>query len=138
MPSMPFMQQGKPLDVPRTVHQALELYHQGQIAESERLYAAVLGVRPNNVDALLMLSIIKLNRGEPGTALRLILAAMQERPKSPQILFNYGLTLVALQRHDEALATFEQAIKHKKGFADAHNNRGGVLVVALVVALVVR
>jgi predicted O-linked N-acetylglucosamine transferase (SPINDLY family) len=126
---MPFMQQGKPLDVPRSVQQALELYHKGQIAESERLYTAVLGVRPNNVDALLMLSIIKLSRGEPGTALRLILAAMQERPKSPQILFNYGLTLVALQRHEEALATFEQAIKHKKGFADAHNNRGGVLVV---------
>ena len=128
MPSMPFAQ-GKPLDVPRTVHQALELYHQGQIAEAERLYAAVLAVRPTNVDALLMLSIIKLSHGESGTALRLILAAMQERPKSPQILFNYGLVLIALKRHEDALATFEQAIKHKSRFADAHNNRGGVLVV---------
>jgi protein O-GlcNAc transferase len=128
MPPMPFAQ-GNSLDVPRTLQQALELYHQGQIAESERLYSAVVGARPNNVDALLMLSIIKLSRGEPGTALQLILAAMQERPKSPLILFNYGLVLIALKRHEEALAIFEQAIKHKGRFADAHNNRGGVLVV---------
>ena len=128
MPSMSFAQ-SKPLDVPRTVHQALELYHQGRIAEAERLYADVVAVRPNNVDALLMLSIIKLSHGEPGTALRLISAAMHERPKSPQILFNYGLVLIAMKRHEEALAIFEQAIKHKGRFADAHNNRGGVLVV---------
>ena len=115
MPSLPFAQ-GKPLDVPRTVQQALELYHQGRIAEAERLYAAVLAVRPNNVDALLMLSVIKLSHGELGTALRLILAAMQQRPKSPLILFNYGLVLVAMKRHEEALAPFEQAIKYKSRF----------------------
>ena len=102
MPLLP-LPQGKPLDVPRTLQQALELYHQGKIAESERLYAAVYAVRPTNVDALQMLTVIKLGQGELGTALRLVLAAMQERPKSPQILFNYGLVLVGLKRHAEAL-----------------------------------
>jgi protein O-GlcNAc transferase len=127
MPSLP-LPQGKPLDVPRTVHQALDLHRQGRIAEAERLYAAVLAVRPDNIDALQMLGSITLSRGELPTALRLISAAMQQRPKSPQILSAYGLVLIALKRHEEALATFEQAIKQKSRFPDAHNNRGGVLV----------
>ena len=61
-------------------------------------------------------------------ALRLFSAAMQLRPKSPQILLGYGLALNAMSRHEDALATFDLAIKHKGRFAEAHNNRGGVLV----------
>jgi len=127
MPSMP-LPQGKPLDVPRTIHQALELHHQGRIAEAERLYAAVLAARPDHVDALQMLGVIKLSRGDAVTALRLVSAAMQLRPKSPQILLNHGLVLNAMSRHEEALASFEEALKHKGRFAEALNNRGSVLV----------
>jgi protein O-GlcNAc transferase len=128
MPTTPLLQ-GKPVDILRTAQQALQLYHQGRIAEAERLYDAVLAVRPDNIDALQMQGIIKLSRGELATALRLNLAAMQQRPKSPQILFNYGLVLLAMKRHEEALTTFDQAIKHKARFPEAHNNRGGALVV---------
>ena len=71
MPSLP-LPQGKPLDVPRTMHQALELHHQGRIAEAEPLYAAVLAARPDHFDALQMLGVIKLARGELATALRLV------------------------------------------------------------------
>jgi predicted O-linked N-acetylglucosamine transferase (SPINDLY family) len=127
MPSMP-LPQGKPLDVPRTIHQALELHHQGRIAEAERLYAAVLAVRPDHVDALQMLGVIRLSRGDAVTALRLVSAAMQLRPKSPQILLNHGLVLNAMSRHEEALASFEQALRHKGRFAEALNNRGSVLI----------
>src|SRR4051812_31677099 len=128
MPSTPLLQ-GKPLDVPRTVLQATELYHQGRMAEAEQLYASVLAARPDNIDALQMLGLIKMARGELATALRLNLAAMQQRPESPQILFNHGLILIAMKRHEEALAAFEQAIKHQSRFPEAHNLRGGVLVV---------
>ena len=128
MPSMP-LPQDKSLDVPRTVHQATELYQQGRMAEAEQLYASVLAVRPDNVETLQMLGVIKLARGDLATALRLLSAAMQQRPKSPQILFNYGLVLIALKRYEDALAAFEQAIKHKGRFPEAHNHRGGVLVV---------
>ena len=57
---MPFLQQGKPLDVPRTVHQALELYHQGQIAEAERLYARTGWTRVGSVPGFALLP-----QGEP-------------------------------------------------------------------------
>jgi predicted O-linked N-acetylglucosamine transferase (SPINDLY family) len=130
MPSMPSFSpsQGRPLDVPRTMHQALELHHQGRLAEAEPLYAAVLAVRPDHFDALQMLGVIKLARGDLATALRLVSAAMQVRPKSPQVLLNLGLVLNALNRPEEALASFDEALKHKGRFAEALNNRGSVLV----------
>jgi protein O-GlcNAc transferase len=127
MPSMP-LPQGKPLDVPRTVQQALELHHQGRVAEAEPLYAAVLAVRPDHFDALQMLGLIKLSRGDAVTALHLVTAAMRLRPKSPQILLNHGLVLNAMSRHEEALASFDEALKHKGRFAEALNNRGSVLI----------
>ena len=127
MPSLP-LPQGKALDVPRTIHQALELHHQGRIADAERLYSAVLAVRPDHFDALQMLGLIKLARGEAVTALHLVSAAMRLRPTSPQVLLNHGMVLNALDRHEEALASFDQALKHKGRYAEALNNRGSVLI----------
>src|ERR1044072_2638731 len=120
--------QGKPLDVARTFQRALELHHQGRIAEAEPLYAAVLALRPEHFDTLQMLGLIKLGRGDFVTALRLIGAAQQQRPTSPQVLLNHGNVLDAMKRHDEALQSFDEAIKRKSRFAEAHNSRGSVLI----------
>src|SRR5581483_10535042 len=114
--------QSKPLDVPRTMHQALELHHQGRIAEAERLYAAVLAARPDHFDPLQMLGVIKLARGDLVAALRLVSQAMQQRPNSPQVLVNPGMMLHAMTRHREALASVDEAIRLKSKFAEAHNN----------------
>src|SRR5215207_965384 len=120
--------QGNPLDVARTFQQALELHHQGRIAEAEPHYAVVLAVRPDHFDALQMLGVIKLGRGDLGTALRLIGAALQQRPTSPQVLLNHGNVLDAMKRHHEALTSFDEAIKRKSRYAEAHNNRGSALI----------
>src|SRR6185369_5517859 len=98
-----------------------------KLAEAERLYAAILQVRPDNIDALQMMALTKLAHGQPAVALRLMSSAMQARKPSPQILLNYGLILNALQRHGEAIESFDQAIKQKSKFAEAHNNRGATL-----------
>ena len=126
MPALP-LPKTKPFDVPRTMHQALELHHQGRLADAARLYESVLAVRPDHFDALQMLGVIKLGRGELAAALRLVGAAMRTRPNSPQVLLNYGLVLNALNRHEDALTSFEQALKQKARFAEAHNNRGSAL-----------
>jgi len=127
MPPMPLPKHG-PFDVPRTMHQALECHHQGRLAEAERLYSAVLSVRPDHFDALQMLGVIKLGRGELAAALQLVSAAMKARPSSPQVLVNHGMVLNALGRHEEALANFDQALKYKAKFVEALNNRGSVLI----------
>src|SRR5262245_3127287 len=120
--------QGKPLDVARSFDPALTLHHQGRIAEAEALYSVVLAARPDHFDALQMLGVIKLGRGDLPAALRLTGAALQQRPTSPQVLLNHGNVLNAMQRHHEALANFDEAIKRKKSFAEAHCNRGPTLL----------
>ncbi len=119
--------QSKPLDVSRTFEQALAFHHSGRLSEAERLYTAVLAARADHFDALQMLGLIKLGRGEASAALQLISTALQSRPNSPQALLNRGLVLNALNRHQEALASFDLALKHKGRYAEALNNRGCVL-----------
>jgi protein O-GlcNAc transferase len=115
------------LNVPQAFAQALKLHEQGRLAEAERLYAAVLAVRPDHFDALQMMGLVKLAAGQPAEALRLVAAAMGARKPSPQVLLNHGLILDALKRHQEAVESFDQAIKLKSKYAEAHNNRGATL-----------
>jgi predicted O-linked N-acetylglucosamine transferase (SPINDLY family) len=117
----------EPFNVPQALAQALKLHEQGRLAEAERLYAAILAVRPDNFDALQMMGLVKLATDRPADALHLMAAAMGARTPSPQILLNYGLVLNALARHQEAIESFDRAIKLKSKFAEAHNNRGAAL-----------
>jgi tetratricopeptide (TPR) repeat protein len=116
---------GKPksLDVTRTFEHALALHHQGRFAEADGLYSAVLAAQPHHCDALQMLGLVKLRRGDPAAALKFVASAMRLRPNAPQVLLNYGLVLNVLDRHEEALASFDRALKHKRKFAEALNNR---------------
>src|SRR5688500_7387257 len=112
----------KLLDVVQTFERALLFHHQGRLAEAEGLYSAILAVRPDYFDALQMLGLVKLRRGEPTAALKLMASAMKMRPSAPQVLLNYGIVLNALDRHEEALASFDRALKHKRKYAEALNN----------------
>jgi len=107
--------------------QALQYHHAGRLPEAERLYAEILRVRPDHVDALQMMSLIKLAKGDAAQALQLMAAAMRGRKATPQMLLNHGLILNALERHQEALESFDAALKGKSKFAEAHNNRGAAL-----------
>lgn len=114
------------LNVPQALAQALQLHERGQLAEAEKLYAAILSARPDHFDALQMMGLVKLAKGQASEALHLMGAAMRAR-KSPQVLLNYGIVLNALKRHAEAIESFDQAIKLKSKYAEAHNNRGATL-----------
>ena len=68
-----------------------------------------------------MLALIKLERGELAVALRLMSAAFQARPKSPEVLVNYGLVLNGLGRNDrQALAVFDRVLSIKRRSVEAH------------------
>lgn len=107
--------------------QGLKLHEQGRLTEAGQFYAAVLAVRPDHFDALQMMALVKVAAGQPAEALRLMSMAMGARKPSPQILLNHGLILELLKRYQEAIESFDQAIKLKSKFAEAHNNRGAAL-----------
>lgn len=116
-----------PFNVAQAFAQALQFHERGQFAQAEPLYAQVLAARPDHVDALQMMALVKLAKGQPAEALNLVSAAMRARAPSPKLLLNHGLILNALERREEALESFDRAIKLKSKFAEAHNNRGAVL-----------
>jgi tetratricopeptide (TPR) repeat protein len=120
-------QSAKPLNVARAITHAFEHHRQGRLPQAALAYADILAVKPDHVDALHMLGVIKLQSGELAEALRLMAAALKAKPKSPDVLINHGLVLNALGRHDEALASFEAVIAVKPNSAEAYNNRGSVL-----------
>jgi tetratricopeptide (TPR) repeat protein len=120
-------QSAKPLNVARAITHAFEYHRQGRLPQAAQAYADILAVKPDHVDALHMLGVIKLQSGELAEALRLMAAALKAKPKSPDVLINHGLALNSLGRHDEALASFEAVIAIKPNSAEAYNNRGSVL-----------
>src|SRR5262245_36603817 len=113
MPTAP-VPKAAPFRVPQTFAQALELHKQGRLADAERLYAEVLTHRPDHFDALQMLSVIKLAKGQPAEALRLISEAMRMRKPSPQVLLNYGMILHALDRREEAALQAGRVLAHER------------------------
>src|SRR5450432_2118279 len=125
--SMAQLQTSKTFNLPQAIQQALDFHRQGKLPQAEKLYSEVLAVRPDYFEALHMLALIKLDRGDLAGALRPMSSALQARPNSPDVVLNYGIVLNALGRYEEALASFDHVLSIKKRSVEAHNNRGTVL-----------
>jgi eukaryotic-like serine/threonine-protein kinase len=63
----------------------------------------------------------------PDEAMRFHSAALALSPRSPGMHLNLGNALASLGRDDEALAAFDEAIRLKEDYAEAHNARGAAL-----------
>ncbi|MEP7031906.1 MAG: tetratricopeptide repeat protein, partial [Pseudolabrys sp.] len=124
---MALLQSSRPFNVPQAVQQALDLHRQGKLPQAEKLYSDILAVRPDYFEALHMLGLVKVQRGDFAGALHLMLGALKARPKSPEVLLNYATVLNGLGRYDEALDTLGQVLSIKRRSVEAYNNRGAVL-----------
>ena len=117
----------KTFNVPQAIQQALDFHRQGKLPQAEKLYSDVLALRPDYFEALHMLGLLKVQNGDPASALRLMAGALQARPKSPEVLINYSIVLDALGRREEALAALDTVLSIKRRSVEAHNNRGALL-----------
>ncbi len=117
-----------PLNVAQAYDRALTLRKQGRFNEAEQLYAQVLAARPDHVDALHMMGVVNMLRGNcprrcGSSRPRWACASRRRSYSTIRAWFR-----TRWRRPEEALASFEQAIKLKSKFADAHKDRGVVLV----------
>ena len=117
-----------PADIVQAVEDAAALYRQGRLDEAEKICTRVLKARSDWFDALHLLGLIKLQGGKAGAAHGHLEAALKLNPGSPQALSNLGMTLAALNRDNEALATLDQALALAPDNYEALNNRGNVLL----------
>jgi tetratricopeptide (TPR) repeat protein len=109
-------------DLYRLLDQAIKLHGSGKLAEAERIYTALLSAEPANFTALHFLGILRAQQGRNDEALSLIGAAIRCNPRSASAPTNQGTVLAALNRHQEALASYDRSLALQPD-ADTLNNR---------------
>jgi predicted O-linked N-acetylglucosamine transferase (SPINDLY family) len=115
-------------DVSDLFGRAVTDHRSGQLAKAQAGYKKLLKKSPNHFDALHMLAVSEYQSGNHQSAERLLRQAVLVNPQSAAAQFALGTVLAALQRHDEALARFDNLIAMQADFADAHVSRGNVLL----------
>jgi tetratricopeptide (TPR) repeat protein len=112
----------------RSVEQARTLHRNGRLDEADQIYDAILAADPHHFDALQLSGVLKHQQGRSVEALRLVAAALEAQPGSADAQMNYGVILAALDRHEEALASFDRLLAMGAGDdSTLHYNRGNVL-----------
>jgi len=107
---------------------AIAAHRSGNISEAERAYTTILRGSKTHPVALHMLGLLHAQRGNFADAEPLLKKAARANPGDPHILFNYANVLRALDKTDDALAWLSKVIALSPNFADAHLNRGAILM----------
>jgi tetratricopeptide (TPR) repeat protein len=114
-------------DVAALFDQAVALFRGGRLAEAKRIARRILADQPKHAQALHLLGVALSQQGNHTEGLRFIDAAMHIEGQSASIYNSRGNVLVALQRFDEAVASYDKAIALTPDYAEAFCNRGGAL-----------
>jgi tetratricopeptide (TPR) repeat protein len=115
------------VDVAALFDQALALFRAGHLAQAKRIARRILADDPNHAQALHLLGVALSQQGNHTEGLRFIDAARQIDGQSASIHNTRGNVLVALQRFDEAVASYDNAIALKSDFIEPFCNRGAAL-----------
>src|SRR5579864_1798196 len=101
------------------LQEGLRFHQQGRLVDAERLYAEVLQQEPASVDALHLLGIAAIQSRRTNQGVDLLTKAIGLNPNSAPPYNDLGKVLSALERHEQALASFERAIALEPDFAAA-------------------
>ena len=108
-------------------NQAVLLHQQGQLTQAQTLYEDVLKSLPRDFNSLHLLGVVAYQTHKHERAVELIAKAIEINPDMAEPYSNIGLALRALERLDEALASYDKALAIKPDYTEAYNNRGNVL-----------
>ncbi|KVQ53422.1 glycosyltransferase 9 family protein [Burkholderia territorii] len=109
------------------LRQARAKLEQRDFAGAARLYEGVLAMMPDHVEALHLLGVVHLARGDASRAEPLIARSMRFGLDQPWNFANHAAALTGTGRHREALDAAAQALARDSGHAPAHAARGDAL-----------
>jgi tetratricopeptide (TPR) repeat protein len=107
--------------------EGIRAHRAGRLGEAERRYREVLADAPQHPDALNLLGVIASHAGQHGDAARLISEAIRLGGEQGLYLSNLGNALRGLNRLDEAVTAYRQALAKAPQLVDAYYNLGTVL-----------
>ena len=112
----------------RAINEAAGYYQQGRLDDADKICTRVLKAAPDWFDALHLAGLLKLDSGKAAAAQVLLAKALKLNPNAPQVLANYGRTLAALNRDDDAMAALDKALALAPDSFETINIRGTVLL----------
>ncbi len=110
----------------REIERAVALHRDGDVDAAERVYRRILKADPENPEALHLLGVVALQRGDGAGAESLIAQAVARDPKRGEFQRNLALAQMALDRLADAADNLEQAVALDAGDAAALINLGAV------------
>ena len=105
---------------------AVAHHHAGRIGDAEAIYRQVLATDPENPDALHLLGVVALQRGNAQEAVDLASRSLANRPDDPNALNHLGEAYRMLGFLDEAKTCFEKTLALDSNYHQACNNLGNV------------
>jgi protein O-GlcNAc transferase len=112
------------LQLAQILQHGIAAHRQGQLAEAERSYQAVLEVKRDDFDSLHLLGVVRWQQRRHDEASRLIKQALRVRPDSAEACANLGIVLHSLERPAEAMAAYERALAINPRYPKALCHRG--------------
>ncbi len=108
--------------------EALEYHERGDLDQAARIYEAVLAVDPNEPEALHLLGVVALQRGDPAQGVALIGRAVSLQPADATFHVNLGEAYWALGQLDKVIACCESALRLQPNSPGVLCNLGSTLV----------
>lgn len=127
-PARPHLRRFAAAGVAASVALAILTYQRNRLFESEeRLWAAVVELRPDNARARINYGIELMKSGREAAAedqMRAALPLHADRDTRAQILVQLGSSLAARRQSDEGIKYLEEALALKPGLPEAHSILG--------------
>src|SRR5262249_23652491 len=113
---------------PPSLPEAIAHHRRGELEPAERIYRAILTRQPDDPEALHLLGVLVLQRGQPRQAIELIERAIAGNPAAAVFHGNLGEAYRACGELPRAAASYQTALRLQPEAADVAVNLGTLLM----------
>jgi predicted O-linked N-acetylglucosamine transferase (SPINDLY family) len=106
------------------INDAIALHKQGELDKAELIYRQIIGVDPRDSDAIHLLGVVAMQKGDFQVSVDLITKAIEINKNVPSYHSNLGNVLQEIKQFDAAIASYDAAIELKPDLVEAYYNRG--------------
>lgn len=107
---------------------AVQYHRAGDLEQAAQICSGILQSSPDDFNALQLLGLIALQRGQLPLAAQHLLRAVQLRPDVAAVHCNLALAWAGQGKLEQAIASFRQAARLQPDLAESHNNLGVALM----------
>lgn len=113
--------------ISKYLEQGIKAHTSGQWGRAETCYTKILSFKPEHFNALQLLGTLAAQRQDWIQAYRMLENAIHVYAKDALTHYNFATVLQRLNRSQDALLSFDQAIRLDPNMAMAHSNRAACL-----------